>query len=443
MKWFLEKFMEFNDRPAVIDKGKTYSYSELYTQILTITRNLQSFDLNSPGVVTLKGRFSFKLIASFFALFENNHTIAILAENDNEWLSKTNLLEPDASINIIEEQTAIIKLSFHARSGLMKSMIVSGHSGMVLFTSGTTGKPKAILHDLDILLEKYRRNYIKDLNCLPLLGIDHIGGFDILSSLMAIGATITIPEDRSPQGIAAAIERHKVNVISATPTFLNLFLLSEVYKEFDLTSLSIIGYGSEPMPEWLLKQLNHTFPGVSLQQKYGISETNAIRIKSKSDKSLFFKIDDPQVEFQIVEHELWIKSPNVFHGYLGDKENETCDGWYKTGDIVEKDDEGYLHILGRKSDIINVGGEKVFPSEIEQVIIQLPYVNDCRVYAEKSLITGNIVVADIHSTSTIDLNDQRKEIRKYLLDRIARHKIPVKINFVESIEYSDRLKKKR
>lgn len=443
MKWFIEKFSEFGNRPAVIDRGYTYSYSGLYAQILSTTREFNAKKQEPTGVIVLHGRLSFNLIAAFFALFELNQVIAVIAENDAEHLIKINILKPSVLIKINEEKYEISNKPYQAGSGIIQALIRSGQSGMVLFTSGTTGKPKAILHNLDTLFEKYRRNYTKYLNCLPLLGIDHIGGFDILLSQMAIGAAITIPDERTPQDIAAAIARHRVNVISATPTFLNLLLVSEAYKEYDLSSLSIIGYGSEPMPEWLLKKLQDTFPKVTFQQKYGISETNAIRIKSKSSDSLFFKINDPQVEYQIVDSELWIKSPNIFKGYIDGEQHENPGEWYETGDLVECDEEGYIRILGRKSEIINVGGEKVFPTEVESLIMQLPFVKDCRVSAEKNLVTGNIVVADIVSISPSDINFQKAEIRKYLLDRIERFKIPVKINFIESIEYSNRLKKKR
>jgi acyl-CoA synthetase (AMP-forming)/AMP-acid ligase II len=111
--------------------------------------------------------------------------------------------------------------------------------------------------------------------------------------------------------------------------------------------------------------------------------------------------------------------------------------------MVETDDEGHIRILGRKSDIINVGGEKVFPSEVESVLMQLPFITDCQVSAAKSTITGNVVVAKVVSTSGLPLAEQKQEIRKFLLDRLSRYKVPVKISIVESIAYNERMKKIR
>ena len=443
MKWFPEKLETFADRTAIIDKGCAYSYYDLHKRIKSYIDQLKSFT-DVRLTVVLAGKYSFETIAAFFALFELNQIISLFADNEkNELDLKLKILEPDVVIELLDTDLVISKRVSTQKYRLIETLKSSGNSGLVLFTSGTTGEPKAILHNLDSLTEQYKRDYTKDLNIIPLLGFDHIGGLDMMLSQLAIGGTITIPEKRTPKYICETIEKHKVNVISASPTFLNLLLISEAYQEYDLSSLKIIGYGSEPMSEWLLEKLNMVFPRVSFQQKYGLSETNAVRIRSKSKNSLFFRIDDPTVDFRIVENELWLKSPSVFAGYLAVKENSDDDGWFRTGDIVESDIDGFIKILGRKSDIINVGGEKVFPAEIESVLFKVPFIRDCQVLAEKSLITGNMIVAKIVSDTDKTKPEQKQEIRKFLLSRLNRYKIPVKFCFVDSIDYNARMKKIR
>lgn len=444
MKWILDKFKQFADRPAIIEKGQSYSYSDLTKGIQS---NIIIFkdQLIDGQIVALIGKYSFEAISAFFALYETNQIISLIIDEEiTERDYKLKTLQPDIFIELQDGQLLISKRERSQNNKLIESLKHSGNAGLVLFTSGTTSEPKAILHNLDSIINTYKRDYTKDLNIIPLLGFDHIGGMDMMLSQFAIGATLTIPENRTPECICETIQKHKVNVISASPTFLNLLLISEAYKDYDLTSLRIIGYGSETMPEWLLKKLNAIFPWVSFQQKYGLSETNAIRVRSKSGDSLFFQIDDPSVESKIVDNELWLKIPSIFSGYLDISCDSTSeDGWFRTGDLVETDDEGYIRVLGRKSDIINVGGEKVLPSEIESFLLQIPFITDCLVFAEKNMITGNIVVANVVSSSDLPIAEQKQEIRKFLLNRLKRYKVPVKFFFINAIPYNNRLKKIR
>lgn len=444
MKWLFEKFESFADRPAIIDKGQIYSYHDLLNETKSLLKNFQQ-QITSGNTVALIGKYSVKSIAAFFALYEENHIIALFTDDNGVELDfKLNILQPNIVVELINDQFVISRRIADKDNILIKALKQTADSGLVLFSSGTSGKPKAILHNLDSLINKYKRDYSKELNIIPLLGFDHIGGLDMMLSQIAIGATITIPENRTPEYICETIEKYRVNVISASPTFLNLLLISEASQDYDLSSLQIIGYGSEPMPDWLLQKLNAIFKGVSFQQKYGLSETNALRIKSKSKDSLFFKIDDSSVEYKIVENELWLRGSSIFSGYINSAEDAfSVDGWFRTGDIIEKDNEGYFRILGRKSDIINVGGEKVFPSEIESALLQLPFIQDCQVSAEKSVITGNIIIAHVVSSSELPFPLQKQEIRKFLLNNLERYKIPVKVIFVDSIQYNERMKKIR
>lgn len=106
-------------------------------------------------------------------------------------------------------------------------------------------------------------------------------------------------------------------------------------------------------------------------------------------------------------------------GYLNaEEDNLTDDGWYMTGDIVEVDSKGYLRILGRQKEVINVGGQKVLPTEVEEVLMQMPEVTDCIVYGEKNLITGQIVVADIVLNRRIDDMLLKRKIWRFCSDKI-------------------------
>ena len=224
----------------------------------------------------------------------------------------------------------------------------------------------------------------------------------------AMGGTLTIPPSRRPEDVCESVERAKVNVLPVSPTFINLLLLSGLHRRFDLTSLRIIAFGAEPMPEPLLKRVKESFPGVELQQKFGTSETSAIRIKGDGDGSLFFRIDDPKVEHRIVDGELWLKSGTRVLGYLNaTMESFTEEGWFRTGDLVEEDEKGCIRIVGRAKEVINVGGEKVFPAEVEGLLHEMEEIADVMVYGEPNAITGQGVTADIVPNGEYD----RKEMK--------------------------------
>ena len=116
--------------------------------------------------------------------------------------------------------------------------------------------------------------------------------------------------------------------------------------------------GPQGMPESTLQHLHKVLPDVRLKQTYGLSELGILRSKSKSSDSLWVKVGGEDYETKIVDGILWIRARSAMLGYLNAPSPFTEDGWFITGDAVEVDGE-YIKILGRKSELINVGGEKV------------------------------------------------------------------------------------
>jgi len=156
--------------------------------------------------------------------------------------------------------------------------------------------------------------------------------------------------------------------------------------------MKINQFGTEPMPESTLLKLNSLFPNIKFLQTYGLIELGVLRSKSKKNDSLWVQVGGKGYETRIVGGMLEIKAKSAMLGYLNAATPFTKDGWFKTGDAVEVDGD-YIKILGRKSELINVGGEKVYPQEVESVIQEIENVAEVRVYKEKNSIIGNIVCA--------------------------------------------------
>ena len=280
------------------------------------------------------------------------------------------------------------------------------------------------------------------LRTIAFLLLDHIGGINGLLYTFSNGGAIIFPKSLTPEVVCQAIQEHRAQLLPTSPTFLNLLLISEQYKNFDLSSLELITYGTEPMPESTLHRLNEIFPNVQLKQTYGLSELGIMRSKSKDSNSLWVKIGGEGFETKVVDGILWIRTQSAMLGYLNAPSPFDEEGWFNTEDVVEVDGE-YIRILGRKTEIINVGGEKVYPAEVESVLLQMCNIQDVTVHGEKNPIMGNIVAATVKLFEPEELSSLKKRIREFCSNKLAPYKIPVRIEISEYEQFSARFKKMR
>ena len=203
-----------------------------------------------------------------------------------------------------------------------------------------------------------------------------------------------------------------------------------------------ITYGTEVMPQATLDRLRQCFPGVLLQQTYGLSELGVLRSKSRPDGSLWVRIGGEGFQTKVMDDILWIKSAYAMVGYLNAPSPFDAEGWFNTQDKVEVDGE-WFRILGRVTDLINVAGQKVYPAEVEDVILGLDNIDDVAVYGEKHAILGQIVVAKVVTRTPESVASLKQRIRKACLQRLATYKVPSKVVLAEDGIYSPRLKKLR
>jgi acyl-CoA synthetase (AMP-forming)/AMP-acid ligase II len=271
---------------------------------------------------------------------------------------------------------------------------------------------------------------------------DHIAGIDTYFYSLFSGGIAVLPISRSPEYICNLIEQHKIEVLPTSPTFLNILLMSEKYQKYDLKSLKIITFGSEAMPEFLLNQLKIKFKGIKLIQKYGMTEFGSPNSKTNKRDSSWLKLNSDKFKTKIIDDVLYIKTGTTMVGYLNSPSPFTHDGWFKTGDTVEVSGD-YIKILGRKSEIINVGGEKVYPQEIENVLLKIDNICEALVYGEKNAILGSIVCAKIWLKKKEDHKIIVAKIKKYCSKKIERYKIPVKIKISSKKQYNKNYKKIR
>ena len=441
MSFILEKFKSFNSKNAIVFEDRIYTYEEFIKQIKDYKNILDKHNISSKVVVIL-GDYSFYNLALFFALYENKNIIVPITSNIKK-VQDDFIKESFCEIIIkTDERNLLIQdLKTTFSHNMIDNLREKNSSGLILFSSGSTGKPKAMIHNLDTLIDSFKDKKEKSMNMLVFLMFDHIGGLNTVFNALCMGACLIIPKIKDAKTICELIEKYKIMVLPSSPTFLNLILISQEYKNYDLSSLRMITYGTETMPQSLLLKLKEVFPKVKFLQTFGTSETGISTTSSKSSNSLFMKLEDINGEYKIVENELWLRSKTQVLGYLNaSMDSFTSDGWFKTGDLVEVDGE-YIKIIGRAKEVINVGGQKVLPAEVESIILEMEEISDCMVYGEKNAITGQTVVCDVVLNKNIE--NIKKRVRVFCKDRLDAYKIPTKVNVVDKTNFSDRFKKIR
>ena len=336
--WLNERILSFAEKPFLSLNGNPYTYSDLAKATQKAIETFTQNGIQAGHIATLNGDYTLNAIAALLALFEIKAMVAPIA-TDAENERKQRIQASNAQWEIYAESNAPYKVLVlqpeEETHPFVTSLIEKEEGGLILFSSGSTGMPKAMIHSTDQLLFSFQNKRPKSLNILIFLLFDHIGGLNTLFNGLSTGALIVAPENRDPETIARAIETHKVKLLPASPTFLNLFLISGVHCKYDLSSLRFITYGTEPMPQSLLQRIKKTFPKTKLIQTFGTSETGISQTTSRSSTSTLIKFDDPNTEYKIVDGELWLRSKSQILGYLNHEMSRfTEDGWFKTGDLL-------------------------------------------------------------------------------------------------------------
>ena len=358
ISFLLDTFRKNARSDAVVWKGRSFSYQWLLDSVETWQSKLADAGLVQGEIVSLEADFSPEAIGALLALVQAGCVVVPLTSSVEA--SKPvfrSIAEVEVVLEIRPHLGAKIQRTGRiANHTLFDKLREIGHPGLVLFSSGSTGTSKAVVHDFAGLLEKFkvpRHAY----RAMTFLLFDHIGGVNTLLYTLANGGCVVTVEERSPESISETIEIQKVELLPTSPTFLNLLLASEAYRRFDLSSLKLVTYGTEIMPEGTLTRLREVLPHARLLQTYGLSEVGILRSKSKSSDSLWMKVGGEGFETRVVDGKLQIKAQSAMLGYLNAPSPFTPDGWLVTDDVVEVDGE-YIRILGRESEIINVGGRR-------------------------------------------------------------------------------------
>lgn len=379
----------------------------------------------APGdVVALVGDFEPDSVAAFLQLIDRQ---AIIVPLTRETAADHGYFHDAARVNaVIADGVVTRQPQVGLDHPLLAALRERDHAGLVLFSSGTTGRPKAILHDMEPFLARFRTPR-EALATMSFLMFDHIGGLNTLLHTLFNNGQVVVPARRTAEAVIEGILAEAVELLPTTPTFLRMALLSGLLPRLAGSRLKVVTYGTERMDQPTLTRLCDALPGVDLRQTYGMSELGILRVKSQARDSLFMAIGGEGVETRVrPDKVLEIRSANRMLGYLNAPSPFDADGWYDTRDIVEEDG-AFLRITGRTSDVINVGGQKVLPEEIERVALLHDAVALAKATGGRNPITGEHieVVVELVAGATASREEIARHFRAHLPPGLHPHRIRI------------------
>jgi acyl-CoA synthetase (AMP-forming)/AMP-acid ligase II len=439
--WLRERFSELSERNALVYGDRPVTYGQLARRMDEWRELLERRSLRTGSVVGIRGDYSPAACALLLAVASRRAIAATVpsGEDPRHHLDAAHAerLFDFGHAGDWSEQA----WTPGARPLLLTRLAERGAAGLIVFSSGTTGRAKAALFDFDALVDRYRRPR-PSYRTLVFLQLDHLGGIHTMLHTLAHGGMLVVSADRRPDAVAQAIERHRVELLPTTPTFLRMLLISRAHERHDLSSLRLITYGTEPMPASTLEALRRALPDVTLKQTYGLTELGVLPTRSPDPGSVWIELGGVGCEARIVDGVLWLRSATAMLGYLDAPSPFDEEGWYNTHDAVEVDGR-YIRILGRTTDLINVGGQKVHPSEVESALLEMDGVSEATVWGEGNSITGQVVAARVTLERPEDLPSLERRIHAFCRGRLAAFKIPAVVEIADGTHHGPRFKKLR
>ena len=401
--------------PFLVSDERNLRFSEILAQ-----SPIEMSSVKPGDVVAIIGDFDPLSIQTLLRLIELG---AIVVPLTVETRSQHEYFFDAAKVDVVAESGEFRRLETPEKSEPVEALRAKGHAGLVLFSTGTTGRPKAILHDMTLFLRRFGtpRPSLRTMNFLL---FDHIGGLNTLLHTLYNRGVVVVPKARTVDAVLETCAQFDVEALPTTPTFLRMMLMSGAIPDNVPKSLKIITYGTERMDQPTLSELCRLLPDVDFRQTFGMSELGILRVKSKARDSLFMRVGGKGVETKVVGDILFIRSQSRMIGYLNAPSPFDDENWYNTGDVVETDEteDSCYKVVGRKNDVINVGGLKFMAAEVELVALEFPNVSLVKAYAKDNPITGQHVEIDVQPRDgeTVD----KKELRKFMKQQLQPHMVP-------------------
>ena len=401
-----DRAAEYADLTAIADDGKTYTFRQLQEDVAHFRAVLRASGVEQGQRVALLIPNSYDFVKAYLAAVTAGCTAVILPAHLDEkavygtsmMFGFTALITAPATENAaallrqLRPEVTLIGTEAASEEAFPAAVCAGSDGCTVIMTGGTTGKPKGALLSNTAVLQGVVNSCLGvpgtfEQRYLLVLPLSHVFGLirNMLASLYT-GSTLFICRDNKNMFRDAAQFQPTIMVLVPALADMMLTLSKKFGKKMFGDALQTIICGAANVPPYLIEEYHKL--GVNLYPGYGLTESanlvsgNPEPLTKPDSVGLIF----PGMEYQIVDGELWLKGKNMMDGYVGaPAENESAyeDGWFKTGDLVRIDDEGFLYITGRIKEIIVLpSGENISPAEVEAQFNVLPFIQDSQVFED-------------------------------------------------------------
>ena len=471
------------DKPITVFEGEVTTYGDMARSVGSLARGLSERGVRRGDVVGILSHNCPEFLETVFAanylgavampinwrlappevryILEHSEARALvcdetLIESANEATAgmEADLVRACVPSSAPEGWTALVDLRSDG-GAVTRAAVAADDVHRLMYTSGTTGRPKGVMITHANLAWKNLAHVVElgftaadlGLACGPLY---HVGALDLTTtSLVAMGATTVIHPVFDAAKVVDEMERSRVTTVWLAPAMVNAIMALPDVEERDLSSVRLIVNGGEKMPVPLIERIERTFPRAWFADAYGLTETVSgdtfldresivTKLGSVGRPCLYLELDLWDEDGEPVgagsPGEIVIRGPKVFKGYWRDQEatdRAFSGGWFHTGDVGVRDDDGYLFIVDRLKDMILSGGENIAGSEIERVLYEHGSVLEVAVVGRPDDRWGEVPVAFVALRPGAPAT--AAELVEHCRSQLARFKVPKEVVFVDAL----------
>ncbi|HZM35170.1 MAG TPA: AMP-binding protein [Burkholderiales bacterium] len=415
------------ERVAVVSGDTRLSYAELAQ---SVKRTASSLNVNPGERVAIRLPNGIEFVQAFYAALAAGASVVPV---------NARLALPEVEHILEDAKPAWVFTAEGFPAGSEKPLQEQTNDEcVVLYTSGTTGRPKgAINTHANVIVQNVYQHAIawgigsRDVY-LATTPLAHRAGVARLANALGLGGTLVAAPKFDAAAALESIERERVTVAGLPPTVLRM-MLPEIRRDpSKCASLRTVIVSAEAFPLSLFQEVNSVLPRVRFHAVYGMSEA---AISSATDQEMRNRPGTagrpfPGIEVKIEDDELLVRGAfAVMKGYLGHA--PVAGGWFRTGDLVRRDRDGYLFVVDRRKDMVVSGGYKVYAKELEQVLVQHPAIEDAAVLGVPDAVYGEAVVAVVQPKAGQKLSEE--DVVAHCRSQLAGYKKPRHVIFVEAL----------
>lgn len=424
---------------AILDDSRSITYKQLYHLILVNKKRLLEANICEKAVV-LKTSEQLKFGISFLSLLAAGYWVVPIL--------------PDTPEYIIKKLSNIYKINFQIQTDFFdydsiikeeeEISIDEEQCGIYHLTSGSTGEPKLCIRSLRRLKEEgiAYSNIIfqKNKKVLSMAPIQHSFALGIFMGALLSASSTYVINRFVPRRSIEIMATWKCNIIVAVPIMIKTITYTKIQKQYDFTELVIGIVGTGIVPSEVRTAFKEKF-GIFISSNYGSTETGGLLMRLTETPADSIGQEMGRVQIKIIkqngetakvgeEGEAYVKCNYMMSGYLNGNGLEfDSDGYLPMGDILTKDKRGFYYIVGRSKNIINIGGKKVNPKQVEDILLKCTGIRECHVMKANKPngdeIVKAIIVCELQKEEYV-----RNHLKRYLPD----YMVPAIIEFTERIE---------